>query len=150
MGFPTIAVRIAFGSNAMAATPSWDDVSTDVREFGIERGRQAELDRAEPGLARIVLNNASGNYSPENGSGPYYPDILPGKRIEVRTHDYRELVMDDSPVGYWRLGETSGNAQDETTNNNDGTVAAGVLRDQTKLISGNDADDCMGFQGAAA
>jgi hypothetical protein len=35
---------------------------------------------------------------------------------------YQGEVLVDSPVGYWRLGETSGTiANDETANNLDGT-----------------------------
>jgi hypothetical protein len=105
MAFPTITVRIAFGSDAMATTPTWDDVSGDVREFGIERGRQTELDRAEPGTAKIVLNNSSGDYAPENAGGPYYPDILPGKRVNVRA-TYNAVTYDifTGFVETWRQG----------------------------------------------
>lgn len=43
---------------------------------------------------------------------------------------YRDEVLADSPVGYWRLEETSGSTvADETSNGNDGTTNGGVILD---------------------
>jgi RHS repeat-associated protein len=55
--------------------------------------------------------------------------------------DYEQIVMGDGPVAYWRLGEASGTtANDETTNNLDGTYnggptlgASGVTQDDTAV-----------------
>ena len=45
----------------------------------------------------------------------------------------------DNLVGYWPLGEASGNAQDRSGNNNDGTVTIGVgARSETALDVGGD------------
>ncbi len=57
--------------------------------------------------------------------------------------DYRQTVLDDGPVGYWRLGEASGtNANDETANNKDGTYngspplgAAGAVGDGDTAVT---------------
>ena len=55
----------------------------------------------------------------------------------------RQAVLDDGPVGYWRLGEASGtNANDETANNKDGTYngspplgAAGAVGDGDTAVT---------------
>jgi Concanavalin A-like lectin/glucanases superfamily len=41
---------------------------------------------------------------------------------------YRDAVMADQPVGYWRLAETTGNALDETGNAAGGRYNGGVTR----------------------
>lgn len=49
---------------------------------------------------------------------------------------YREEVMNDNPVGYWRLGETSGTSfNDETINNNDATSFNNPTLDQPGAIA---------------
>jgi hypothetical protein len=84
MAKPTIIVRIAFSSDPFDATPSWSDVSSDVLEIHTRRGRQHELGRIEAGTATIVLENSSGDYWPYNAGGSYYPNVLPGKRVNIR------------------------------------------------------------------
>lgn len=41
---------------------------------------------------------------------------------------YRDAVLADGPVGYWRLGETSGKALDEMSNGGAGVYNGGVTR----------------------
>lgn len=55
----------------------------------------------------------------------------------IASHDYRNLVMSYSPVGYWRLGESSGtSAADLSVTANPGTYAGTTLA-QTGAISGD-------------
>lgn len=82
--WPTLLGRVAFASAPFAGTASWSDVSADLRRIEITRGRQSELDQVEAGRATVVLKNAHGNYWPRNASGAYYPNVLPGKRINLR------------------------------------------------------------------
>lgn len=52
---------------------------------------------------------------------------------------YSSLILNDSPDAYWRLGETSGtNANDETSNNRDGTYTGGYTLDQPSLLRSTD------------
>jgi hypothetical protein len=61
---------------------------------------------------------------------------------------YRTTVLADSPVGYWRLGETAGTAAgDETSGGNPGTLQGGVQTGVVGAILG-DADTAMHFDGA--
>ena len=49
---------------------------------------------------------------------------------------YREVVLADRPVGYWRLDEKSGNiAHDSSGNHHDGTIGARVVLGKPGLIS---------------
>lgn len=84
MAAPTVIVKIAFSTDPFATTPTWSTVSSDVLEIHIRRGRQHELDRIEAKPCTIVLDNSSGNYWPYNTGGLYYPDVLPGKRVNIR------------------------------------------------------------------
>lgn len=84
MAFPTITVQIAFASDPLATTPTWTDVSSYVESFRIKRGREDETGRIEAGTAEIVLRNADRRFDPTYTSGPYYPNVLPAKRVNIR------------------------------------------------------------------
>jgi glucose/arabinose dehydrogenase/endonuclease YncB( thermonuclease family) len=59
---------------------------------------------------------------------------------------YSQTVLTDAPLGYWRLGESSGTtAADSTGNGRNGTYVGPVLG-QAGLLSG-DADTSAGFDG---
>ena len=59
---------------------------------------------------------------------------------------YRDAVMADSPVGYWRLAETTGNALDETGNAAGGRYNGGVTRGVPGALS-TDANLAARFDG---
>lgn len=81
---PTFTVRVAFGSAPLASSPSWDDITSDVREIHIRRGRSHELDQIACGTAKIVLNDANGDYTPDDSGGSYYPNVVVVKRVNIR------------------------------------------------------------------
>ena len=61
---------------------------------------------------------------------------------------YSEVILADSPVGYWRLGESSGtSAADATGNGNTGTYTDSYTLAQTGDIAG-DTDKAVAFSGA--
>lgn len=61
---------------------------------------------------------------------------------------YAQGVRSDSPIGYWRLNETSGNAIDISGNANDGTYSAGVTRGVSGAVS--DVDAAATFNSASS
>jgi hypothetical protein len=65
---------------------SWDeDITEWVRSGSTDRGGQRELERtAEAGTGHLVLDNRDGRFTPFNVASPYYPDILPLRRIRIR------------------------------------------------------------------
>ncbi len=81
-----MTARIDFVDNPFStpSTATWVDVSDDLMDIGIQRGRQYELNRMEAGTAQVTLLNTSGNYWPNNTTGSYTPNVLPWKRINIR------------------------------------------------------------------
>ncbi|KKN16963.1 hypothetical protein LCGC14_0970800 [marine sediment metagenome] len=79
-----IQVLVAFASDPFDAAPVWTDITRDVQNITIKRGRQTELARMEAGTATIQLKNHQGNYWPNNASGAYFPNVLPGKKVQIR------------------------------------------------------------------
>jgi len=104
MSWPTLSLRIAFGSDPMDTTPSWTTITNDVRRIRIRRGRNHELDRMEAGTMSLELLNKHGNYWPLNTGGAYYPNVKPSKRINlyavynsVTYHLYTGFIEDWNP-----------------------------------------------------
>ena len=79
-----LQVVVAFDSDPFAAVPIWTDITRDVQSVATKRGRQTELARFEAGIATIRLKNHQGNYWPNNAAGAYFPNVLPGKRVQIR------------------------------------------------------------------
>ena len=59
---------------------------------------------------------------------------------------YRDVVMADSPIAYWRLGEPSGTAAEDETGTYDGIYANGPTLGVAGLITG-DANTAVTFGG---
>lgn len=83
MAIPTFKCEIAFGNKPGDASPTWTDVSSDLRGFTITRGRQFELNAVDPGSARITLKNLSRQYDNENSSGAHYPNVVPMVPVRI-------------------------------------------------------------------
>lgn len=66
------------------ASPTFDqNISTYVRGGTTRRGAQRELDRVEAGTGSLVLDNRDGRFTPLLSSSPYFPNILPMRRIRI-------------------------------------------------------------------
>lgn len=64
---------------------AWTDVSSSVRVadgVAIRRGRQDEQSALSPSTCTMTFNNAAGQFSPRNPTGPYYGTI--GRNTPVR------------------------------------------------------------------
>jgi hypothetical protein len=57
--------------------PVWTDITPELMELKIHRGRNHELDRIEAGTATFTMNNISGNWWRYNTNSPYYPNVKP-------------------------------------------------------------------------
>jgi hypothetical protein len=60
-----------------------EDITTYVREASTHRGAQRELERVEAGTGTITLDNRDGRFTPFDPSSPYYPNVLPMRRIRI-------------------------------------------------------------------
>lgn len=59
------------------------DITDFVRGLSTQRGAQRELQRVEAGTATLVLDNRDGRFTPFKVSSPYYPNVLPMRRIRI-------------------------------------------------------------------
>jgi hypothetical protein len=104
MAEPTLTVRIAFANNPADTAFTWVDVSSYVREFQTNRGRDDETRSFDTGAASIVLDNRDRRFDPSNTASPYYPNVLPMKRINIRatwggvTYDLFTGFIEDFPL----------------------------------------------------
>ena len=75
---PTIAVQFYISS-------SWTSVTiSDVLEINIRRGRKQYDVLYQAGTSGIIFNNQSGDYDPDNASGPYAGDLKAGLLMRVQ------------------------------------------------------------------
>jgi hypothetical protein len=78
--------QFAFGADLTAdpGTWEWTDVTDDVppQSIGITRGRQAEAGAVTPGTISMVLDNTSGDYTPELATGAHYPHVVVGVPLQ--------------------------------------------------------------------
>lgn len=70
---------VLVGQFATTFSGTNDNVSTEVEEFKIERGKDSYLDQVQSGKATIVLKDLNGKYNPKNPSS-----VLAGKLIPMR------------------------------------------------------------------
>jgi hypothetical protein len=65
-------------------TPTFSqDITPYVREASTHRGANRELERVEAGTGSVALDNRDGRFTPFNSASPYYPYILPMRRIRI-------------------------------------------------------------------
>ncbi len=76
--------NIAFVDTPLETSPTWVDISADVREIHTQRGRNHDMDRMESGTLTLVLNNQSGDYWPDNSGGAYYDNVDIMKQIQIQ------------------------------------------------------------------
>lgn len=74
---------IAFSTSPFVAFPNYVDLSDQLMNFSIRRGRQWELNRMEAGTATVQLKNISGDFWPNNTTGAYYDNIKPWKKCNI-------------------------------------------------------------------
>lgn len=80
---PTFAVEFSPTTGPFDPSPVWEDETSSVRAFSLFRGRQAELDAVQPGTASVELDNTDRRFDPNHATGPYYGDLLPGRRMRI-------------------------------------------------------------------
>jgi hypothetical protein len=87
MSVPDVTVRAAFGSNAMATSPTWTDISAWVLKVSTSAGRSKNTDTFGAGTASITLDNSDRRFDPTHLTGPYVSggisQLIPNVRIEV-------------------------------------------------------------------
>jgi len=84
------------------------DITADVMQIAVRRGKSRWLDDIQAGTASITLNNQSRNYDPTH-TGTFSGDIVPGKRIRVKTGGVAVFdgTVDDWNVNYTVVGDAT-------------------------------------------
>lgn len=118
MAFPTTKIEIAFDDGPYVASPTWTDVTTDVRSLSVKRGRSDDYSQFPTGSATVVLNNRTEKYNPLNTAGVYYGKLLPRRQIRITAQ--AEIVSGYRPVfrGYisgWPVSWTQGGLDSTVT-----------------------------------
>lgn len=96
---PDRRIEVAFDTRP-GDVPIWTDVTTYVRSLNTNRGRSRELDRYQAGRMTAVLDNLDRRFDPTYTSGPYYPNVLPMKRIRFVADGQTQF---DGYVDAWNL-----------------------------------------------
>ncbi len=81
-GFLSVQVLISWDGSGNYTGP-YDDVSGYCRNVQTTRGRQKATDQFAMGQGSLVLNNITGRFSPFNPGSPIYPNVLPGRPIQI-------------------------------------------------------------------
>lgn len=106
MPYPTTIVEIAFSNGPYDATPTWVDVTSDVREVTTRRGRSDEYQNFEAGTATVVLDNRARKYDPINTAGTYYGQLVPKKQIRVRATTTSTFAVFQGYIKGWPVSMT--------------------------------------------
>ena len=72
------------GQNVLAdATSNIVDVSNQVGKISIKGGYNLFQDQFQAATAKIRIYDKTGNWNPQNVSSPYYPNLVPMRKIRV-------------------------------------------------------------------
>lgn len=79
------------------AGPQFIDISADLFDVNVVRGKNRDLDRYSAGQASIRLNNESRAYDPLYTGSPYVGNIVPRREVRVLTDNYVQFtgIIDD-------------------------------------------------------
>ena len=115
MAQPTIRVRLGFTPNTftlddlvrgvldsgqLGGSVELTDVTSDVQNVAISRGRSKDLDSFFTGSCAIKLINNSRKYENTNTSSPYYPGIEPFIKMHVDATTDGGSTYEDLFVGF--------------------------------------------------
>lgn len=80
---PTISVQIAFATDPFSA-PTWVEVGLYFQSIQYRGGRTDEFSEIQAATFTVRLRNTDRRFDPENAAGPYYPNLVPMRRIRWR------------------------------------------------------------------
>lgn len=129
-------------SVALHLNDTWIDVSEDVREddgIDIALGRSNESGSPDPSHAELTLLNNSGDYSPRNPLGSYYPQLGRNTPIRVGIVTARD-AFSRTVFSSWGSADVGGvyttGGAGGTVQNSDHNVASGVGTQSVPVVSG--------------
>ncbi len=140
---------------------TWTDNSSNEGEFLIERDTSSSF--SSPVIGSVWSNStffSAVNLAPNT---TYYFRVRARNATDSSTYSntatattlptapppsgYSATVVADSPISYWRLGETSGTVASDERGVNPGGYFNGPLLGQTSLLAGDSANKAVTFDG---
>lgn len=79
----SVTVEIAWGATYQTASPTWTDITSRVLSIGTAQGRSRKSDDITAGQITLVVDNRDDAFTPDNGSSPYAPDVIPGVPVRI-------------------------------------------------------------------
>lgn len=76
------------------------DVTSDVREVTVRRGRSRTLEKFTAGLAQVTLDNRDRAFDPTYTASPYYGSIVPRKQVRI-TRDGQAIYRGNVESWSW-------------------------------------------------
>jgi hypothetical protein len=74
------------------AGPIFYDITDEVRNVTVKRGKNRELDRYSAGNATVSLNNQTRLFDPLNTASVFYGNIIPRRQIRIRSGGFNQFV----------------------------------------------------------
>ena len=65
---------------------NFTDVSADVQQVTVNRGRSRQLDEYQAGTASIQFYNKTRKYDPLNTASAYYPYVIPRRYVRIKSN----------------------------------------------------------------
>lgn len=83
--FPELLFEESFLTAPLSATPAFVDLGQNcLRAFRCGGGKSSELDRQAATTADFVVDCRDRDLDPNNADGPYYPYVIPNRRVRLR------------------------------------------------------------------
>lgn len=85
--YPAHTVEFAPGvaADVVPGAGDWVSITDKTFEWFTKWGTEDEFTQPGAGTGDLLLNNSSGDFDPDNASGPYFGDLLPGMWVRIIT-----------------------------------------------------------------
>jgi hypothetical protein len=131
MSFPTFIDEVALASDPFDSPQIWTNLTARTRLRSWRRGRQTEGDRPDTGRSSTTFENLDRALDTENTASPYYPHVLPMKRIRSRAsldgvtwYDLFQTFVD--PTQGWQIAQNDPGYAEVIAVGNDGFDVLGT------------------------
>ena len=149
IGFSAFALPLS----VVAACFSNSSTMTDAGAFFMEDGGVEGHDATTLGDVVVTPDGAQGDSSPmdasigvDSASPDAAPDASVDAPVDAPALTYPETVMADSPLSYWRFGESNGTTAHDSVGTTNGTYLANFTLGATGAIA-NDTNTAVTFDG---
>lgn len=87
MGYPKFIDEVAFASNPLDTTQTYTVLTSRTARRSFGRGRRSENDTPDTGSCQVTFENSDRYLDSEYAASPYYPNVIPMRRIRCWVDD---------------------------------------------------------------